>query len=889
MTSIVQPASTSACGSTGMTLSVRVKSAGSAAIDFAANNAVLTAVVTGPTPQNYTLTLDTGSLASGSTWDVVLTNALDFSVPGVYGIKIWSTLAADTVRLNDTIVGSYNFVKISTFPYDVNFSAAPNPAWTITQLSGSVIWQVISGSMSNPSLAPQYGTGMLYFNSYTGSGARSRATTPVLDFTGMTHPYLEFWMSQDNGYSSYLQEGVTVKISSDGGATWNSDTLFVQRYNSAYTTGGWKLFSKHLTSYANMSCVKIAFDAYSQAGNNLSIDRILVRNLYNDDLKTNVVYTKGKLPVQYGTPDSVGVIVENIGALTQYNKVITVDVTGANAQSLTYALDSIEAFTSKIIKIAGLAPTVTGVNTITASVPNDGDNSNNSKVYRLESTNDFFGYADTSAVTIKAVQANGLLLSKFRINGTRSVRSVRAYINGGTTLNKIVYGVVLNSAGAVLARSENDTIVAADTAQWRSFTFPNWYDAIFTDTTFYIGIAQIGTGYNPLGAQAETPVRTGAFYTCTALTGGAPVVTTAQGRFMIEAEIGPLPAYDAVLQAVTNPVSGCGIGTQAVTLSVKNNGTNDIAANEVTAWYTVDGGAPISMPVNIAINSGASVSFAFTPADFSATTGNVTYTIKAWLNHASDIINTNDTIQSWVVISKPIPPVPTITSANPTSVDYNTSVTITAENPASFTDGDINWYTTNVSTTSLLTDPSFTSGNLRSDTNFFASFTSFDGRGTNVLGTGTTTQSDVPIHDYDNNSWSSSIYKRSEIQYTGTIDTLWVEVSSATAGTLLNQKVYLKTISDSTFANTDYLGVTGMSLVYDGSIVIPASGWFAIPLSIPYNYSGNGNLLLHWENRDGSWSGNPHPYFNSTTIANVAKYNSSDASIPAYLRFYVIS
>lgn len=877
--SILQPTTVSACGSAGMTLTVRVKSAGSGAIDFATNNAVLNAVVTGPTPQNYTLTLDTGSLASGSTWDVTLTNVLDFSVPGTYGIKIWSTLAADTVRLNDTITSSYNFSKIMSYPYDVNFSAAPSPTWTITQLSGTVAWQYATGSMTSPTLAPNYGTGRLYFNSYTGSGSKSRATTPVLDFTGMTHPYLEFWMSQDNGYSSYLQEGVTVKISSDGGATWNSDTLFVQRYNSAYSTAGWKLFSKHMTSYANMSCVKIAFDAYSQSGNNLSIDRVVVRNLSDNDLKTNVVYTKGKLPVSYGTPDQVGMIVENVGALTQYNKVVTVDVAGANTQTLTFTIDSIQAFTSKYFDIAGLVPTVVGLNTVTAYVPNDDDNSNNVKTYRLESTADMFGYADTSAVAIKAAQANGLMLAKFKMNGTRSIRSVRAYINGGTTLNKVVYGVVLNSAGTILARSDNDSIVAADTAQWRTFTFPNWYDAILTDTTFFVGIAQVGTGYNPLGSQAEVPVRANTFYTCAALTGGALVATTAQGRFMIEAEIGSLLADEVALQAVVNPVTGCGLGNQAVTLNIKNNGTNNIVANQVTAWYSVNGGAAISLPVDLAIASGSSVNFSFNPIDFSATVNNVTYAIKAWVNLPADIINTNDTVQSYLVVSKPIPPMPTITSANPTSVDYNTPVSITAENPTGYT-GNMNWYTTNVSTTSIGSNLNFTSGNLVSDTNFFTSFQRIDGFGVPV-GTGNTSLSYIPFYYNYDYSWSSSIYKNWEIMDVGTIDTIWIQINSAsTTGVINSQKVYLSTIADTAFANTDYLGTSGMTLVYDGNLTIPASGWLAVPLSTPYNYSGTGNLLVHWENMDGTYIGNPNPSFKSTIISNVAKYEYSDDAFP---------
>ncbi len=878
---IVQPVSTFSCGSTGVSIVAKVKNYGLSDIDFSATNATVYAATSGTLVQNFSVVLNSGILASGATIDVPVTAIADFSAQGLYTIKSWTNLTTDTVRLNDTISFNYDLRKIITYPYDVDFSSDFSPSWYFTQLSGAIAWQRIQSSILLPTIAPFYGNGMLYFpsNTSTSSGARSRAIMPTFDFTGVTRPYLEFWMSQDNGASAYPKEGVIVRISSDGGTTWNNDTLFAARYNASFTTPGWKLFSKLLTSYAGNNCVKIAFDAVSYAGNNIGIDRVVVRNLLDNDLKTTAVYAKGKLPLQGGLPDTLSAVIENIGAITQYNKVVTFDVSGANTQILSYTIDSIQPFTSKIIKVDGFAPTIVGVNTLTVSVPNDGDNTNNTKNWRLETTSNTIGYADTSAVAIKAFQGNGLLLAKYRASGSRIINNVKAYITGGTTLNKVVYGVVCNSAGTVVARTQNYTILPADTARWITFPFLDWTQTVVVDTTFYVGIAQLGTGFNPLGSQAESPVRGQTFYTSSSVNGGSLQATTTQGRFMITAELGDLPAYEVALQSITNPVSGCGVGIQPVTLVVKNFGLNNINPNEVIATYTVNGGAPISMPVNIAIPSNNQVNFSFTPADFSATTANVNYTIKAWVTHPSDIIHYNDTILDYQVLSRPMPSAPTITSGNPTIGSYNTPATITANGPSGF-NGYINWYKTNVSPNSIGMGGTFVTGNLITDTSFYTSYSSTDGRVMNIVGTGTVSMSYIPFYYNYDYGWSSMLYKRSEISNIGLIDTLFVEMNSATAGTVASQKIYMQTVSDTVFANTSQPDRNNMVLVFDGTVNQPASGWMAIPLSTPYNYNGNGSLMILWENREGSYSGNPSASFKSTTIANVAKYKYKDGSFP---------
>jgi hypothetical protein len=98
ITSIVQPVSTFSCGTTGVSITVRLKNYGLSNVDFSTTPATVYASIAGTPAQNYNVVLNSGSLASGATQDVLVTSVANFSNPGLFSIKAWSSLAADTVR-----------------------------------------------------------------------------------------------------------------------------------------------------------------------------------------------------------------------------------------------------------------------------------------------------------------------------------------------------------------------------------------------------------------------------------------------------------------------------------------------------------------------------------------------------------------------------------------------------------------------------------------------------------------------------------------------------------------------------------------------------------------------------------------------------------------------
>ncbi|MCR5039788.1 MAG: hypothetical protein K6A94_10690, partial [Bacteroidales bacterium] len=112
--------------------------------------------------------------------------------------------------------------------------------------------------------------------------------------------------------------------------------------------------------------------------------------------------------------------------------------------------------------------------------------------------------------------------------------------------------------------------------------------------------------------------------------------------------------------------------------------------------------------------------------------------------------------------------------------------------------------------------------------------------------TATTTNSYLPAYSLYNYAISQQIYTADEIGMAGTINTLtmWLKNSSSYARDL---NVYMKEVSESEFAsNTAWVSMTASDMV--GSFTM-ANGVStpvetAIALSTPFAYSGNGNLVI---------------------------------------------
>jgi hypothetical protein len=269
-----------------------------------------------------------------------------------------------------------------------------------------------------------------------------------------------------------------------------------------------------------------------------------------DDRKANEIevitmFAKGRNPLNYGTPEVVQAIVRNNGYQVRNNVPVTLSVAGPNnfTQFNVQTITRLAIDATQLVTFSPINGSTLGYNNMTVSVPADDVAANNTKRWAQEQTDSIFSYNDSVTVGNSSVGYNtgsGLLLSRFSINGTRSIAAARIRIGEGAAIaGNSVSAVVLNESGVIVSQSAPVALTAADLRTW--VVFPFTAPANVTNGNFYIGLAQTAnatTGYFPVAFQAETPTRANAYFTAP-LAGGVVPSPVAGFRLMIEAHVGP--------------------------------------------------------------------------------------------------------------------------------------------------------------------------------------------------------------------------------------------------------------------------------------------------------------------------------------------------------------
>lgn len=145
----------------------------------------------------------------------------------------------------------------------------------------------------------------------------------------------------------------------------------------------------------------------------------------------------------------------------------------------------------------------------------------------------------------------------------------------------------------------------------------------------------------------------------------------------------------------------------------------------------------------------------------------------------------------------------------------------------------------------------------------------------------------IPVNHYYKFGWSEIIYLKSEINTTGNITKIRFQCDPGSPATYVaeNQKIYMAHTTLSTFPNvvvkedaqSNYAS-SGYTLVYDGTITWKP-GWVEIVLQTPFAWNNTDNLLIKYENREGTFS-SFYPMFYYTSKTATVGYNYQDASYP---------
>ena len=248
-------------------VSIRVENTGTVGVMLNANSLTLHYSVNGPVSYKKNIVLSKGAFPVGVK-DVIVDSLLDIHLPGIYQLEVYLTCSSDSIYIDDTIKMAYEVREIA-LPYDENFSSMPSTI-NIAQYAGGIAWQQTSTSP----ITPVFGTGVLYYNSALSAGSISSAMLYAIDLQGSIDPVLKLWFAH-NANNATKNDRVLLKISTNGGASF-STLQTITRYNSSFSTPGWKEYTIDLSSYISQNCVLFAFEAYSEGGGDMMIDRILI-------------------------------------------------------------------------------------------------------------------------------------------------------------------------------------------------------------------------------------------------------------------------------------------------------------------------------------------------------------------------------------------------------------------------------------------------------------------------------------------------------------------------------------------------------------------------------------------------------------------------------------
>ncbi|MCB2409928.1 T9SS-dependent choice-of-anchor J family protein [Hymenobacter lucidus] len=258
-----------------------------------------------------------------------------------------------------------------------------------------------------------------------------------------------------------------------------------------------------------------------------------------NDAAVVAVYSLGKLPLTSAVPHTIQAVVRNVGTSPMTNVSVTATVAGVNTYTSTKTIASLAVDAQTTVSFDPFTPTVVGNETITVTAAADDITSNGTKTYLQQVTTNTYAVAEPGVAVSGSIGFGvnaSILAVKYNTTVARQVSAVTVRLADPASVGQVVYAVVTNSAGVIVGRTPNYTVVAADINTDKVFTLAT--PASVPAGDFYAGLAQTAStvAHYPIGTQNEKPTRLSTFYSI-ALNGGAPgdQGSADLGRMMIEA------------------------------------------------------------------------------------------------------------------------------------------------------------------------------------------------------------------------------------------------------------------------------------------------------------------------------------------------------------------
>ncbi len=161
------------------------------------------------------------------------------------------------------------------------------------------------------------------------------------------------------------------------------------------------------------------------------------------------------------------------------------------------------------------------------------------------------------------------------------------------------------------------------------------------------------------------------------------------------------------------------------------------------------------------------------------------------------------------------------------------------------------------------------------------SFTTSAAEGSIVIGNGTAVDTHIPLEPFYGYTVSQTIYNQEWLNVENQrIEAIAYYYNGGSAWTEDNIQVYLSHTDLDSFADGEsWLPIGDFVLVYDGPFTVPAEeGWVSIPLTVPFNYNNEQNLVIAFESNTQGYFGSGDDFFGSTTTLANSIYHYNDGT-----------
>ncbi|MBK9332680.1 MAG: hypothetical protein IPM96_09855 [Ignavibacteria bacterium] len=418
----------------------------------------------------------------------------------------WKTISV-SLPVNTSQISFYSYDQCGNNLYldniKVGLPPQVNPALLSENFSGSFPpagWNTGNYWIYNSVSAYGIGTGSvmreLYNCNYT---PNDFLTTPVFSPAGSGAKLLFDYAYAAYTYGSF--DNLEIYGTTDGGMNFNLITtmsgdpingeLSTAPVNQNYFTPSSSEWGSKIVSIP-AGTTQLKFSVDNDCSNNLYLDNFIVQdstpgNLY--DAAVTAVFTKSKIPLYYGTPDTIRAVISN-NSNSPVSLKVFLDINGSSVH-LDSLMTNIMPYENKTVSFDPYNYFSYGSSDVSVYIENDLDNSNNYKSVSSNVNYYTFRYSDTvinGAINYTQV---GSFLNKYRANGEVVVTKVRMNVdNSANIAGQMYYAVVLDENGNLLARSNDYILKSSDANTLLTFNITDPKPYILYNSNFYAGIVQ---------------------------------------------------------------------------------------------------------------------------------------------------------------------------------------------------------------------------------------------------------------------------------------------------------------------------------------------------------------------------------------------------------------